>query len=314
MIVKRQLPKSWAVWILFLALDPAAARDLRTTGAPVSHTNPAGAEATAWRETTGQSVLCIENDRILMPEQNEVAVLGIEGRGSHTWTLRNKGLLETWKVSQQGKTLRLESPTRSTTFELLPSVPTECNLTPWPLGKASEISLERASAIERELGERLQRDQVALKNPNGGGGQSEVIADNARYLKELVREIGWIDVGRFGMKASGNAIVLAQHSRDLSLLLAILPFVERDLKNAGEDALLFAILHDRLQIELGRKQRYGTQLSKDAEGNPLVLPLEDLKNVEQLRKEIGLPPLAEYLKMAEQLYPGKTIRMPRADE
>jgi hypothetical protein len=53
----------------------------------------------------------------------------------------------------------------------------------------------------------------------------------------------------------------------------------------------------------------------DSEGNPLVLPLEDITKVDQYRKEIGLPPLVEYLKLAsEGLYAGKPIRLPRADE
>jgi hypothetical protein len=47
----------------------------------------------------------------------------------------------------------------------------------------------------------------------------------------------------------------------------------------------------------------------------MVLPLEDPSKVEQFRKEIGLPTLAEYLKLAsEGLYKGKSIRMPRPDE
>lgn len=47
----------------------------------------------------------------------------------------------------------------------------------------------------------------------------------------------------------------------------------------------------------------------------MVLPLEDASKVEQFRKEIGLPPLAEYLKLAsEGLYGGKSIRMPHDDE
>ncbi|HEY2291356.1 MAG TPA: DUF6624 domain-containing protein [Thermoanaerobaculia bacterium] len=105
------------------------------------------------------------------------------------------------------------------------------------------------------------------------------------------------------------------HSRDLSLLMGILPFVEKDYKEPSADNVVFAILYDGLQIDLGRKQRYGTQLGIDSGGNPMVLPLEDASKVEQFRKDLGLPPLAEYLQLAsEGLYKGKPIRMPRDDE
>ena len=134
-------------------------------------------------------------------------------------------------------------------------------------------------------------------------------------FKQRVQELGWIDLHRFGHEGSGNAIVLAKHSGDLSLMTTILPWVEKDYKNAGEGSVMYAILYDGLQLKLGRKQRYGTQIGVDAEGHPMVLPLEDASKVEQFRKEIGLPPLAEYLKLAsEGLYAGKAIRMPRADE
>jgi hypothetical protein len=147
------------------------------------------------------------------------------------------------------------------------------------------------------------------------GLASPVVIANREYLKRLIGEFGWIDIHRFGPEGSGNAIVLAQHSEDLSLMVTILPLVAKDYKNSSGDPVMYAILYDALQFRLGRKQRFGTQTGLDSEGDPMVLPLEDAAKVEQFRKEIGLPPLGEYLKMAsEGLYSGKTIRMPRAEE
>lgn len=171
-------------------------------------------------------------------------------------------------------------------------------------------------SIAKEMHERLLKDQAAIKAANGQAGAADsVIVDNREYLKHLIQEIGWIDIHRFGGEASGNALVLAKHSRDLSLIMGILPFVEKDFKGQSESNVMLAILYDGLQINLGRKQRYGTQTGLDSEGVPMVLPLEDPSRVEQYRKEIGLPPLADYLKLAsEGLYKGKSIRMPRPDE
>ncbi len=171
-------------------------------------------------------------------------------------------------------------------------------------------------AIAKDIHERLLRDQAAIKAADGkAGATNSVIIENKEYLERLIQEVGWIDVHRFGSEASGNAIVLAKHSRDLSLIMGILPFLQQDFKGQSEENVMLAILYDGLQINLGRKQRYGTQLGVDSEGNPLVLPLEDPSKVEQFRKEIGLPPLSEYLKLAsEGLYKGKSIRMPRPDE
>jgi len=222
--------------------------------------------------------------------------------------------LTTWKVSQQAASLRTEVAGQVTEYKRLGSVPAECDFKAVPIGPTREISRERADMISREIHEQMLKDQVAMK-AGITGPTSRIVIENREYLKALIQKLGWIDLTRFGHEGSGNAIVLAQHSEDLSLMMAILPFVEKDYKNAGEGSVMYAILHDALQRHLGRKQRFGTQIGKDSEGNPMVLPLEDASKVEQYRKEIGLPPLADYLKLAsEGLFSGKTIRMPREDE
>jgi hypothetical protein len=270
----------------------------------------------AWRSISGTPLLCIEGDRVLLPDTGAPKAVGIERRGPDAWTVRDHGQLKPWKVSQQGKTLRVEISGEATEYHLLDSVPPECVLNAFPVGTARELPKERETAIANEIHERLLRDQKAIKSSGGKETSvNPVVLDNREYLERLIQEVGWIDIQRFGAEASGNAIVLAKHSRDLSLIMGILPFVEKDFKGQSENNVVLAILYDGLQIDLGRKQRYGTQLGVDSEGNPMVLPLEDVSKVEQLRKEIGLPPLAEYLKLAsEGLYKGKLIRMPRPDE
>jgi hypothetical protein len=54
-----------------------------------------------------------------------------------------------------------------------------------------------------------------------------------------------------------------------------------------------AILEDRLRIASGRKQIYGTQLVKSADGKLEPAPLEDPKHVDLRRDAAGLPPLAQ---------------------
>jgi hypothetical protein len=259
-------------------------------------------------------VLCVAGDQIWNPGTGVVKVLGIEHRNPQTWTIRDEDVLKTWKVSQQVDTLRTEVAGQVTEYRRLDSVPADCGFKEVPIGQPQEMPGERKDAISREIHERMIRDEEAGRAGTLGPG-SEIIIQNREYLKALIQELGWIDLRRFGHEGSGNAIILAQHSGELPLIMAILPFVERDYKGTGEDSVMYAILYDRLQLNLGRKQRYGTQVKADSEGHPMVLPLEDASKVEQFRKEIGLPPLAEYLKLAsEGLFSGKSIRMPRDDE
>ena len=75
-------------------------------------------------------------------------------------------------------------------------------------------------------------------------------------------------------------------------LMAALPKDEVSQSN-------IAYLTDRVLLAEGKNQMYGTQL-KDVDGKLKPFPIEDEANVDRRRCEVGLPPLAKYLKKAEQ--------------
>jgi hypothetical protein len=54
-------------------------------------------------------------------------------------------------------------------------------------------------------------------------------------------------------------------------------------------------LTDRVCMGEGRPQCYGTQMTADAEGRPVVWPIEDAAHVDERRRGVGLPGLAEYV-------------------
>jgi hypothetical protein len=57
-----------------------------------------------------------------------------------------------------------------------------------------------------------------------------------------------------------------------------------------------AYLYDRITLKLTGKQRYGTQLTC-IDGHLVPQSLEeDTASLDEYRKNVGLPPLSEYLK------------------
>ena len=72
-----------------------------------------------------------------------------------------------------------------------------------------------------------------------------------------------------------------------------------------------ALMTDRLLVQKEKKkQLYGTQLiAKD--GKLVPQPIEDEANVDRRRKELGMPPLADYLKMANEQKPS-SVKQPDA--
>jgi hypothetical protein len=85
----------------------------------------------------------------------------------------------------------------------------------------------------------------------------------------------------------------------------VLPLVEAAYRRgdlAGQD---YALLLDRVQVDQGKPQVYGTQAKAPSEwtgGEPVLQPIEDEAHVDERRAEVGLPPLAEYLKLLKKMH------------
>jgi hypothetical protein len=276
---------------------------------------PAALLAGAWQNGPDGPSIRFEPGRILVREGGQLTVRGVESGGPHFARVRKYGKLQTWSFSLKNGFLHLKADDAERIYRHLEHVPPQLVLEPIQLGMPKALPEERVKQIQAELTQRLKTDQAVRKDPARGGEMKTVDAENTRYLEELAGEVGWIDAERFGVQTSANAVILAKHSSDLPLVLAILPAIERDFKKPGAEGEVFSVLYDGLQIDLGRRQRFGTQLDEDSHGEPMVLQLENIAKVEEYRKALGLPPLSEYLATASNvLYDGKPIRMPRADE
>ena len=266
----------------------------------------------AWSDANG--AISIEATRIVTREDGDVIVRGfVREEPNGVWVLRKWGKIERWKASRDGDTLVIGERH----LQRIASTPDELRIEPMAIGKIAPLTEARVKEIADELESRNAREQVALraevaeKNAKTRGAVAEVMTDNLRWLTEVVKEIGWIDVGRFGMKPSSRATIILKHSggHALPLVLAVLPQIERDLANPKSNAAQsYEVFFDAFQLQLGLKQRFGTQLAADADGNPYVLPVEDIEHIDERRAAIGDMPHKEYLAMAAKvLYNGKKI-------
>jgi hypothetical protein len=172
---------------------------------------------------------------------------------------------------------------------------------PMALGKPGPVAKPRLDAIKAELAKRLEADQGVRTGKIKDRAMPAVDAGNTAWLRGVIAEVGWIDCARFGGEAANAAFLIVQHSGDVPLMMAALPEIERDVKAKLVDAQPYTLLYDRLELRLGRKQRYGTQIGMEG-GKLVVLPLQDRARVEEFRKEVGLFPLAAYLEMIRKQY------------
>lgn len=155
-----------------------------------------------------------------------------------------------------------------------------------PMMKQPDLSPE-------ELQRLIELSKVPFENIDG---------PNTARLKEILQTHSWADLAEMGRSVSGDAFLIVQHSGDLD-------FQKESLKQIKPLALAkklrgssYALLLDRIATSEGRKQTYGTQ-SACKDGELIAYAIEDPENVDQRRKEIGLPqPHAEYITHLKEIY------------
>jgi len=256
--------------------------------------------------------LNIEPERIVTHDGSSLLVRGVIRRSGDHVVLRKQGLKDEWQVTRDGSALRIafqDGTIRS--FERLHRIPQLVRLEPLHLPPSRLIRPDRIREIQAEIDSRFQEEQKILQIETADRLEkfAPLRRKNREFLEQLIGKVGWIDRDRFGAKTSLQAIAIAKHTDDLRLMMTILPLAERDFQQAGK-ARMYAILYDSVQLDLGRKQRYGTQVQEDEAGSPFVLPLENPDRVDDYLRAIGLPPLDEYrTQISKAVFSGKPVQI-----
>ena len=124
-----------------------------------------------------------------------------------------------------------------------------------------------------------------------GAQTAKADARSTQYMTALLDEYDWIDIHRFGPRVSMAAWLMVQHADDhVELQKLALSRMEPYLENGGVDKADYAFLWDRVAVNTGQKQRYGTQPTWECtpEGNLTLQPLEDPENVNRRRAAMNL--------------------------
>lgn len=130
----------------------------------------------------------------------------------------------------------------------------------------------------------------------------EVDAHNRAWMKEIVDHYGWPGRSLVGKDGSEAAWLLVQHADpDRAFQKRCLVLLAGAVKKKDASPQDLAYLTDRVRVGDKAKQVYGTQF-RQVNGKWEPLPIEDEANVDKRRKEVGLPPMAEYRKMMEAAY------------
>ena len=119
--------------------------------------------------------------------------------------------------------------------------------------------------------------------------------EHASLLEDVLNRRGWPGISAHGVTADTDAWLIAQHADHRpDLQERVLHTLEELVGKEETDPKNYAYLLDRVAINAGRPQRFGTQLGPK-NGCLALRPVEDEAGVDARRAGVGLPPLNEYL-------------------
>lgn len=108
-----------------------------------------------------------------------------------------------------------------------------------------------------------------------------------RRVVEIIEEYGWLGISEVGESANQALFLTVQHALDKSVRAKYFFLLEESAKKGESHMSDMAAMKDRMLIESGGRQLYGTQY-KIVAGKIIYLPLDDSIRVNERRKAIGM--------------------------
>lgn len=118
---------------------------------------------------------------------------------------------------------------------------------------------------------------------------------NLSKVEGIIQQYGYPGKSLVGAKQGNTVWLIIQHS-PLTTQEKYLPILQRAADEGEMAKANMALLIDRIRVNKGQKQLYGTQVKIDATGQKSFDAIEDEKNVDKRRAEVGLGSLGEYAK------------------
>jgi len=124
---------------------------------------------------------------------------------------------------------------------------------------------------------------------------------NIAELKTILPADGWFRISRYGKQTASDAWFILQHTSNYQFQASVLRAMEPMIATGDVSGDDYGLLYDRVQMGLGKPQRYGSQVVC-VRGKYELYPIEDPQSVDQRRKQLGFTrTLDQYVKYAGYL-------------
>lgn len=135
-----------------------------------------------------------------------------------------------------------------------------------------------------------QRDSVAI--------------DNQNRIKKLYKVYGYLGERKVGEEAATSFWLPIQHAdNDVPFQQEMLNAMGKEIKKGSADKYHYAMLEDRINVNLNKPQRFGSQVTYNDKGQAIPkIGLLDASRVDSLREAYTLPTFKDYYNRMTEMH------------
>lgn len=251
-----------------------------------------------------------------MDENFELANIQFDTILKNSKTIDSKYLITGLEVKKEiGKDEEIIEILSSQPIEMLQEICKKQVLSNFEICKKYSVEIVENEKLQLELIKMYVNDQYVRSNlmtdilKKYNLSKDQVIIDsngintderNRERLKEIIAKYGFPTKKMVGKDAMNGVFFMIQHADgENAWQKSQLTNIANAVKMGDLDSQSYAYLYDRIKINSGEKQLYGTQFANvDAVNNIVELDkTEDIDNLDKRRMEIGMMPIEMYKKL-----------------
>jgi len=176
-------------------------------------------------------------------------------------------------------------------------------------GCAPKLTADKQQELQQQLKKMVAIDQVAANIPKGKYKEysrerwekfkDSVFTADKIFAENTFQKYGFPGFDKVGKEGSSHFWLLVQHcDKYPDFQRKVLAAMKKQVKKKNANPNNYAYLYDRVQVNAGQKQLFGTQVTYEVATTGRAIPkigLMDSANIDKLRKEYQLEPLKDYL-------------------
>jgi hypothetical protein len=164
--------------------------------------------------------------------------------------------------------------------------------------------LKKMAEIDQIAAYIPQGDYKDMSNEEWNSFKDSVFITHQKRLEQIFEQYGFVGFDLAGEIGSHNFWLMVQHSDHTpDFQNKVLEKMKIEVDKGNAEPSIYGLLVDRVKLNTGEKQVYGTQVKYNTEtGQAYPRSLDDSINVNKRRYLIGLEPIETYLNRMTEMH------------